>query len=238
MIGILYICTGKYNVFWKEFFISAEKYFLTNAEKTYFVFTDAEGIYQEDHIRVKKIAQKSLGWPYNTLMRFDIFSTIKPALEKCEYLFFVNANTQFVDFVQEEILPGAHNDGLMAVIHPYFYDKGSSEFSYERNEASKAFIPYGKGKYYFMGAFNGGLTAAYLKLIENLKENINNDLQNGIIAVWWDESHLNNYMLHRNPLALSPAYLYPEDYDLPFKPKLLILDKLKYGGHSFLRGNN
>lgn len=39
-IAILYICTGKYNVFFRDFYSSSEKYFLPNCEKTYFVFSD------------------------------------------------------------------------------------------------------------------------------------------------------------------------------------------------------
>ena len=43
-IAILYICTGKYNIFWKDFYTSCEKNFIPNSEKHYFVFTDAENI--------------------------------------------------------------------------------------------------------------------------------------------------------------------------------------------------
>ena len=40
-VAVLYICTGKYDVFWKDFYISYEKYFLPDCEKHYYVFTDA-----------------------------------------------------------------------------------------------------------------------------------------------------------------------------------------------------
>jgi len=54
-IGILYICTGKYDIFWKDFYLSCEKYLLNDIdengnkkfEKHYFVWTDAEGIFGE-----------------------------------------------------------------------------------------------------------------------------------------------------------------------------------------------
>lgn len=41
-IAILYICTGKYDIFWEDFYKTSEKYFLNNSEKHYFVFTDAQ----------------------------------------------------------------------------------------------------------------------------------------------------------------------------------------------------
>ena len=43
-VGILYICTGKYIVFWEEFYKSCQKYFLSDSEcvKQYYVFTDVD----------------------------------------------------------------------------------------------------------------------------------------------------------------------------------------------------
>lgn len=236
MIGVLYICTGKYNIFWKDFYISAEKFLLPSEQKVYFVFTDAEKIYAEGNKNVKKISQRYLGWPYNTLLRFEIFLKVESKLRNCDYLFFFNANTRFIASVDDEILPGKTNNGLAAVIHPGFWNANRDDFTYERNAGSTAFIDFGNGEYYFMGALNGGESNAYLEMINILKDNIDKDLQNGIIALWWDESHLNHYLLDKNPLALSPSYCYPEDYRIPFTPKLIILNKLKYGGHNFLRG--
>ena len=37
-IGIFYICTGKYSIFWKGFFDSCEQFFLPQVEKKYYVF--------------------------------------------------------------------------------------------------------------------------------------------------------------------------------------------------------
>lgn len=236
MIGILYVCTGRYTMFWKDFYISAEKYFLTSEDKTYFVFTDAAEIYGETNNNVKKIHQKNLGWPYNTLLRFQIFLAAEDKLSKCDYLFFLNANTQILAPVENEILPGEEHDGLIGVIHPNFWDKGTDSFPYERNSESAAYIAHGSGQHYFMGAFNGGQSAPFLQLIKTSQRNTEKDLGKGIITIWWDESHLNHYLLKRNPLVLSPSYLYPEDYQIPFEPKILIIDKMKHGGHDFLRG--
>ena len=235
MIGILYICTGKYDIFWKKFFLSCEKYFLPGYEKRYFVFTDAEQLYGEDNPRITKIYQQTLGWPENTLFRFRMFLNVAAELKKCDYLFFFNANIIFLDTITDEILPGDINDGLLAVKHPGFWDKTEQDYPYDRNTNSAAYIPHGRGVHYFMGGFNGGKTKAYIQLIETLHANIQQDLQKDIIAQWHDESHLNNYMLSRNPKILSPAYGYVEDYNIPFKPKLMVLRKEKFGGHDYLR---
>lgn len=39
-IGMLYLCTGPYSLFWEDYYHSFEKFFLEDIEKHYFVFTD------------------------------------------------------------------------------------------------------------------------------------------------------------------------------------------------------
>lgn len=236
MIGVLYICTGKYKVFWKDFFISAEKFFLPSGEKKYFVFTDAEEIYGEGTENIRKVYQGFLGWPFDTLLRFDMFSKVQEELVDCEYLFFFNSNVLFRDFIGNDILPGSKNDGLVAVLHPGLWNSSPDFFPYERNIHSTAYIGYGVGEHYFMGGMNGGQSGAYLELIDTLKNNIIHDLKNEITAISHDESHLNRYLVDKTPLILNPSYGYPEGWCLPFKPIISIVSKSRFGGHDFLRG--
>jgi Glycosyltransferase family 6 len=237
-IAILYIATGKYIIFWKDFFATCEKYFLTGYHKEYFVFTDATEFEQCTNDRVHTIPHKQLGWPYDTLMRFHIFSGIKEQLKTFDYIFFFNSNMVFMQLVTAaEFLPdGKNDDGLLVTLHPGYFNQSRPDFPYEQEQsASKAYIKKDEGKHYFMGGLNGGTSQAYLQLIESLKDNTQADLDNNIIARWHDESQLNKYMLDKNPKILSPAYGYPEDRKLPFQPIIIIRDKNKFGGHSFLR---
>lgn len=98
-IGILYICTGKYDIFWKDFYLSAERYFMQDQSFIieYYVFTDSPKLYDEENNKhIHRIKQKNLGWPDNTLKRFHIFLRIKEQLEReTDYLFFFNANLLF-----------------------------------------------------------------------------------------------------------------------------------------------
>lgn len=41
-VGILYVCTGKYDIFWPDFYETAEMLLLPDCEKTYLVLTDAQ----------------------------------------------------------------------------------------------------------------------------------------------------------------------------------------------------
>ena len=94
-IGMLYICTGKYTVFWPEFYRSFEEKFLPGCEKEYFVFTDAPAIEYEDAPRVHRVYQEAYPWPYSTLKRFSIFLTQEDALRGMDYLFFFTCSQFF-----------------------------------------------------------------------------------------------------------------------------------------------
>lgn len=241
-IAILYIALGRYGVFWRDFYESAEKYFLPDVSKTYFLFTDNEKLEHDTDNNVIKIYQDKLGWPYDTLMRFDIFLTQEDKLAQFDYIFFFNANMQFVDLVGQEILPSDKNDGLAMGLHPGFYNKNINDFTYDRNLQSTAYIPYNSGRFYVQGCLNGGTADAYLKLCHVCSKNIKTDLDKNVIALWHDESHLNKYVLDKNPLIIPCNYLYPESWDLPdFKDNIKIIQRdknnPKYGGIEWLRGN-
>lgn len=228
-IAILYICTGKYDVLWKEFFESYEANFLQNSMKEYFVFTDAEQLFGErDCRRIHKIYQKQLGWPDDTLMRFHMFDTISEQLKNFDYIYFMNANCKCVAPISEEEFLPKEKD-ILVVQHPGEYNKKPQRYSYDRNPKSTAYIPKGEGKYYIFGAVNGGKAEAYLNLIKELKKNIDTDKSNNVIAKWHDESHINRYIIeHDNWLMLSPSYGYPEGWNIPFEPKILVREKSNY----------
>lgn len=237
-IGILYISTGKYTIFWQDFFLSAEQFFLADEdfEKHYFVFTDSEYIENESNERVHKIYQAPLSWPYITLDRFTIFQKARPAIDGMDYLYFFNGNMLFVDNVGKEILPTLDHP-LVFAKHPGFYNKDRAQFTYEIDLRSSAGVSDEEGQFYFMGGLNGGIASAYLGMIEHLEAQVELDKKNGLIAVWHDESHLNRYAIDHADLikVIDPIYGYPEGWSLPFVPKIIIRDKTKHGGHDFLR---
>lgn len=230
-IGILYICTGKYSIFWERFYNSSQKYFLQNMEKHYFVFTDSELIEETQFVHIFNTESK--GFPTDSLIRFELFLSIKGKLQDFDYLFFFNSNMNFVAEVNNEILPNTNSCGLVGVLHPGYIDKQSKFFPYERNNKSTAYIPRTQNLNYYMGSLSGGRTAEYLLLSETCAKNIQIDLCNNIVAIYHDESHLNCYFRGLDVLQLSPSYAFPEDSYLPFKPVILILNKMKHGGSYF-----
>jgi len=248
-VAILYIALGRYTVFWKEFFESCED-MLMNCEKHYFIWTDnpeSELIYA-DRANVTVIPTQKKGWPFDSLLRFQMFTDKKKELSRFDYVFFFNANFKFYNPTDlSEIAPREWNDGLVAGIHPSIltHDISNPDFlPYERRPESTAGVPFGQGKYYVCGAFNGGTSAAFLEMCQTLMTNVQTDLNQDIIALVDDESHLNAYMVNKNLLVSSVAYGFPESHLKRLRPRQRTMVKIisrtkdhpKYGGIRYLRG--
>ena len=204
-VAILYICTGKYSVLWKEFYKSFQEKFLLECNKEYFVFTDARSLEHENsNPKVHIIEQEPLDWPYSTLMRFHMFNRIKDVLSPFDYIFFFNANACAVNIITEDaILPRIkYNEELCVVKHPAYRNCKPFEFPYDRNFSCKAFIPYGFGKVYVQGCLIGGTATGFLKMSETISDQIDKDLSRNIIALWHDESYLNKYTLNNKHYRL------------------------------------
>lgn len=231
-VAMLYICTGQYRVFWPEFYRSFEKNFLPDCPRTYFVFTDAAHIEGENAPNVRRIAQEAWPWPYSSLRRFTVFLRAEQALAQFDYLFFCNANLVCTKPVTAaEVLPRAgRGESLTLVQQPSFWNKKPLFYTYDRDPRCRAYIPYNCGRDYVSGGLNGGTAAAFLALCHELERRTEADLADGVIARWHDESHLNRYAAERpgSYRLLTPAYWYPEGWDMPFEPKITVLNKSRF----------
>ena len=172
-------------------------------------------------------------------------------LKEFDYIYFFNANMEFVNPVDlAEITPREWHDGLVAGSHPGrrgdILSGNPDAFGYERRPESTAYVPYGKGKHYVCGAFNGGTSEAFLKMCRKLKKNIQIDLDNDIIARVDDESHLNAYLIDKKYLLCGRAYGFPEGklkhVNRVEMPMVKVVSRHKehpkYGGVRWLRGQS
>lgn len=239
-IGIIYICTGKYKIFLKKYIETCEKYFLPNCHKKYFIFCDTaiDEIINSFNVNYEYIFQEKLPFPLPTLKRFHMINSIKHRYENIDYLFFTNANMEFVDtIITEEILPTEENNFLVSVEHPGYFNNINNvdSYPYERDLKSSACIQYGYGKKYYQGCFFGGRKKEFLAMSDELQNNIEYDLSINFMAKWHDESHTNKYFAHTPPKTISPSYAYPETWDLNIPKKIIQIDKNKYGGHEEMR---
>ena len=225
-IAILYICTGKYNQFFQDFYNSSEEYLLKKeSEKHYFVWTDDENLIVAENVTL--IHKECAGFPADSLFRFEIFLQAEKSLTKYDYIYFFNANTLFRDYITEDdILPDQTGlamgrwCGRRERQHPMFYP-------YERNKKSLAYIaPYGKDYIYFMGGLNGGRTKEYLEMMKTLAQNIRVDYENGIIAKFHDESHINAYLRSHPCKVISSSLNQPEEVASP-NVKIIFREKTR-----------
>jgi len=219
-IGFLIIATNKYIQFVTPLVDSINKYFLPDYDKTIFCFTDKMNFDLQSN--VIKIQQEHMKWPLPTLKRYEIFYKNKEHYKDIDILYYLDADMLINSTIGEEIIP--NDNELLAVIHPgYFRDKIQT---YERNPQSTAYVDYNHYVYH-CGGVQGGYKNKYLEVCKILMDNINEDFNKGIIAIWHDESHWNHYLIN-NPNSykeLDSSYCYPESWNLSLDKRIIALDK-------------
>jgi histo-blood group ABO system transferase len=228
-IGLLIIATNKYISFLDNLLKSADEFFFKNSnyEVKYFVFTNHKQLNLTTDRKINLIHVEHKDWPWMTLGRYEIFSSNEKSFSGVDYLYYCDADMIFCDTVSDEIL-----SDRVATQHPGLFNTRGTP---ERNPNSLACVHDDENMQYFAGGFNGGLKSEYLKMSNTLSKNIKKDFDNGIIAIWHDESHLNRYFINNPPTKiLDPGYCYGESLKPPFHPRLIALDK----NHKEVRNNN
>lgn len=229
-VAISFIGTSKYLNFLPQYYEKIHENFLPNTEKTFLVFTDGEGDFPED---VKVYSQKHLEWPYITLTRFEILNKAREEIAKHDWLVFLDADTIVVDKVLEEDF--FSDKPLFGVWHPCHYLKmpphNRLPGALETNPLSLSYVNTETElpDVYYQGCLWGGKVPEVLDMIDELKNRVNIDLKNNVIAVWHDESHLNKYFIENMSIVntLHPEYAYPEVFSeyCEFEPKIVHLAK-------------
>lgn len=229
-IGVSVIATGKYyRLFFDQLYRSLQENFVPECKKTIFLYTDA-GVSVNDYNDVVSISVDHEPWPMPTLKRFDKFQQTRNIYElfDIDLMFYIDVDMRVVEKISLEEV----NSELVGTVHPGFYNKPFQSYTIERNEESLACIRIQEiidlsSFHYYAGGFFGGHIDRFNRMAEVLQQNIQSDLDNGIIAVWHDESHLNHYfnVIEQPTLKLSPSYCYPESWNLPFEKKIIALDK-------------
>lgn len=229
-VAIAFIGTSKYLNFLPQYYEKITENFLPDAEKTFLVFTDGEGDYPED---IKVYPQEHLEWPYITLTRFEILNKAREEILKNDWFVFLDADTLVVDKVLEEDF--VSDKPLFGVWHPCHHMKmpphNQLPGAFETNESSLACVDTEEEnpEVYYQGCFWGGKVPEVLELIDELQSRVSKDLENDVIAVWHDESHLNKYFLENKDKVktFGPEYAYPEVFSsyCEFPSKIVHLAK-------------
>jgi histo-blood group ABO system transferase len=206
-VAVLNVATGGYIDFSKKLFDSINEKFLTEHNVDIFLFTDSNEKFA-NNVNVYKIKRK--GFPGDTLFRYHYFLLAEKELVNYDFLFYLDADLLIEKPIGDEII-----SDLVAVQHPGFYGKNNGTF--ERRKQSSAFVDLSIKQPYYCGGVQGGRSKDYLEACKQIKNNINRDISNGIMAVWHDESHWNCYLAKNKPtLVLDPRYCYPTDAHFPW----------------------
>ena len=210
-IGCLLVATRKYKSFLNPLLESLDKYFLLNHEVEYNVFYDDPNYELIGKRPIKKHITPSHAYPYATLYRYKEIIARKEVLASYDHLLYIDSSMLAVAPIDETII---NPDGLIAVEHPGFYPNRLG--TYETNPRSLAYFDCQNRRFpYVQGSVQGGRSDCYLHAIEVMNMRINFDENNGIIAIWHDESHWNKYIHDTtdNIKLISPSYscgMYPD----------------------------
>lgn len=232
-LGIIYICTGKYKIFWKDFYLTSEKYFWPECEKNYYVFSDdLSTIEQKENIKL--YYHPKIDWPMISLTKWLCTCEIQEELIKCDYAAFCNANLLFIKELH-------YKEFQQKFILTYFNrDKEKENFTLEQNPKSMAYIPNGeKPEHYIRGGLFIGKSEDFVKAARTMRDWTALDYKKGIIPIWHDESQLNAYVCKNKVSVRYFDYqqIMPEEYVKDGMPTCAIFRaKSNYGGNDFMRG--
>lgn len=239
-IAVLTIClNAPYHPYLGRMVESARKFFLKGHDVDYFSWTDMpEGSVPG----IKTFPTEPFPWPIPTLKRYDLFLQQGELLKDYDFLFYIDADMEFVGKVGDEIL----GDDLTCARHP-MYDVDLKYIPpYEPNEKSTSYIPRpgriveadGKKRFiplYAAGGFQGGRSDSFIKAMRAMKAMIDEDFANNYIPVWNDETAWNKYLFNNPPsITLSPSYVYPDSlvrsyyhkvWGRSYVPKLVTITK-------------
>ncbi|XP_075761932.1 histo-blood group ABO system transferase-like isoform X2 [Pelodiscus sinensis] len=217
-VGLTVFAIKKYVVFLQKFLETAEMYFMVGYKVNYYIFTDRPQevpkveLKEGRNVVVLKVQNYSR-WQEISMRRMEMINHFSQNqfINEVDYLVCVDIDMRFNDQVGVEIL-----SNLFGTLHPGFYAAERQSFSYERRPVSQAYVPHDEGDFYYMGAFFGGTVKEIYKLTKKCHEAIMVDKDNGIEAVWQEESHLNKYFVYHKPTKiLSPEYLWDDNIGRP-----------------------
>ncbi|XP_073449503.1 histo-blood group ABO system transferase 2-like [Aquarana catesbeiana] len=182
---------------------TAVRFFMVGHNVTYYVFTDNIGnvvkpkMGEGRNLQLHEVSADKR-WQDVSMRRMEILTAVtkEQMSNEIDYLVCADVDMVFNDHMGVEIL-----GDLFATIHPGYFLTDPQRFTYERRPISAAYIPYGKGDFYYMAALYGGKVEEIYKLSTACHNGIKEDKKKNIEAVWQEESHLNRYLVYNKPTS-------------------------------------
>ena len=215
-IAILIISTGKYNRLSDSLIRSVQKY-LNNSD--IFIFTD------ESRNDVKCFRAENAEWPFVTLKRFETLRQIYKLVSEYDLILYLDADMEIVSDIPDSVFE-LLSSRFIGVSHPANFIHRDF-WPVETNNSSTAYLNPEKVGTYGQGCLWGATSGSFEEMNETLRENVQKDIDNGLVAVWHDESHLNKFFFENSKdlKILSPSFAYPENWNLNVDRIIIHKDK-------------
>jgi hypothetical protein len=235
-LGVITVATNEYVNYWADQARSFAKNPSQDLEVTLHVFTDQpdfiDKVASTIAIRVVTHVVSSYKWPQAALYRYKLIHEFSEQFSE-DILMHLDADMLVQAPINSLALSQPIKNGICLVRHPGFFRPNGvarmlfylrnpqvtlgdiasvvrmgSLGTWETNKHSLAFVPRTKRKQYVCGGTWWGLRPDVLALSENLSNRVSLDEENGITAIWHDESHLNWWASKHEHGSEDPRYCF------------------------------
>lgn len=245
-LGVLTIATNIYIDYWEDMVISLDSKLDIGQTCVAHVFT--EQIERANSV-AKKLKRLSVQvheiqgyrWPDATIRRYEVFSKHSNLIHE-DVVMHLDADMIILENVFSELIHSVQKKDVALIAHPGFWNRKISPIvrlkamltrseltngSWESRPESEAFVDPISRKTYVCGGIWLGKNKAIFKLIKQLSKSVELDRSNSIMAIWHDESHLNQWASKNDFVLLSPEFCFVSEYDhlKDLKPKVLAVTK-------------
>lgn len=209
-LGIITVATGKYVKYLDNCLKSFDEKFFPNYEKK-FVIGDSDSGYKSPIKNCHIISVLDGPWPMPTLYKFKVINRCEILLSDCDIIFWIDVDLNVISTIdnEEEVFPTS-DIPICCVIHcGWTIDGRECECTaFDRNSLSLAYVKEHTTPYHQACLF-GGYRDEFFRMSKLLEYNVDEDLRNGIIARYHDESHLNRYFQDHVVKTIPKTYARP-----------------------------
>ena len=240
-LGFISIATGeKYREYWFDLIQSFRATFANfDGLKFYLLTDDPESVIKfasKINLNIEVFEIPPYGWPEATLLRYKEILKLEFYFKE-DILIYLDADMLVRHDFESTLRPESWKNGIALVAHPGFwrprgiplieyYLNNLLNFasdvmtflrtgglgSWEVRKQSKAFVARKARKIYVCGGTWMGKRVQFMKMVKTCSENVDYDLDRGLIAKWHDESHLNKWSSENEATILNPSYCFDPTY--------------------------
>lgn len=212
-IAISFFGTGNYLNFLPNWYVSIKENFITNYEKKFIVFTDGDGDWPDD---VVKISTEHYGYPETFHKTFETLLRSENEVSDCDWFISIDADMEVVDEINyDEIFDDSKK--YIGVHHPCHYLKmpphDSFPGSFDTNPLSNGCVTSSMDtSVYYQGCVWGGKIPFIFDMMRELDIWTKEDISRNSTPIWHEESYFNKFFITNKEevKTLGPEFAYPE----------------------------